>query len=211
MRLVLIVDDEPSIRRATRRILEHAGYAVSESSNAVDALVQVERSRPDIVITDVHMPGGNGFDLTRSVRRGDHRQPRVIVVSGDDADLVARQAHDLGASMLRKPFGREELLEAVGALAPAPLRGVRILLVDDQPDVSLALRYLLETEGLVVTMSMSARDALAYLAVHPVDVILTDLYMPGMDGLAMIRTIRSGRASAAPIIAYTGSALVDRQ
>jgi CheY-like chemotaxis protein len=205
------VDDEPSIRRTTRRILEHEGYTVIESANGVDALLQVERSAPDIVVTDLHMPGCDGFDLTRSVRNRASGRPQVLVLSGDDGETVTRQASALGATTLMKPFTREELVTAVRSLTVSPLRDRRILIVDDQPDVCQALRYLLETEGLVVADAASGREALEYLGAHSVDVILTDLYMPGMDGLELLRALRNWDRAAPPVVVYTGSALVDRE
>lgn len=212
MRLVLIVDDEPSIRRAMRRTLELEGYTVLESANGIDALVQVERSSPDIVITDLHMPGCSGFDLTHSVRQSDRRQPKVILLSDDDAETVAQRARALGATTLMKPFTREELIAAVAAVSEPPLHGKRILIVDDQPDVCLALKYLLETQGLVVADAGNGKEALDHLAAHPVDVVLTDLYMPGMDGIALLRALRAKPDGPSPaVIAYTGSALIDRQ
>src|SRR6266850_217733 len=98
MESVLIVDDEPSIRRSVRKMLERAGYEVQESTNGVDALCLLERITPDIVITDLHMPGCDGFELTRALRRSGRHQPRIIVLSGDDHETVLAQALAVGAT-----------------------------------------------------------------------------------------------------------------
>src|SRR5882672_2561126 len=88
MGLVLIVDDEPAIRRSVRRILEYAGYEVLESGNGVDALCLLERTTPDVLITDLHMPDCDGFELTRSLRKSGRRQPKIILLSGDADETV---------------------------------------------------------------------------------------------------------------------------
>jgi two-component system chemotaxis response regulator CheY len=81
----------------------------------------------------------------------------------------------------------------------------RVLVVDDQPDVRAAFRYMLEHFGYDVGEAGNGAEALAYLADKKVDVILTDLYMPKMDGLTLVRAVRTGPAPRPAIIAVSGS------
>ena len=81
----------------------------------------------------------------------------------------------------------------------------RVLLVDDQMDIRLAFRYMLEADGYEVVEAANGTEALAQLVQLPIDVILTDLYMPWMDGLSLLRAVRSGKGPAPRIIAMSGS------
>jgi len=81
----------------------------------------------------------------------------------------------------------------------------RVLVVDDQPDVRLAFRYMLEHYGYAVGEAANGADALSYLSRQRVDVILTDLYMPGMDGLSLVRVIRASPEPQPRVIAISGS------
>jgi CheY-like chemotaxis protein len=81
----------------------------------------------------------------------------------------------------------------------------RVLVVDDQPDVRLAFRYMLEHFGYNVGEAGDGAEALAFLANEKVDVILTDLYMPKMDGLMLVRAVRMGPTPGPRIIAVSGS------
>ncbi|WP_242340894.1 MULTISPECIES: ATP-binding protein [Anaeromyxobacter] len=101
------------------------------------------------------------------------------------------------------PTGPRELRPLAG------LERVRVLVVDDDPDTLDVVRQVLEAAGALVTAAASAREALAALSARPPDVLLSDLGMPGEDGYALIRKIRSleatrgGRVPAAALTAYT--------
>jgi CheY-like chemotaxis protein len=81
----------------------------------------------------------------------------------------------------------------------------RILVVDDRPDVRLAFLYMLEASGYQVAEASNGTEALAVLARESIDVILTDLYMPGMDGLGLLRVIKHSAGRQPRVIAMTGS------
>src|SRR5260370_31782627 len=122
MGLVLIVDDEPSIRRSMRRMLERGGHEVLESANGLEALSLLEHTTPDFLITDLHMPGCDGFELAHALRAGGRPQPKIIVLSGDEPKAVLAKALTLGATALRKPFTMEELLADVANAREPPQR-----------------------------------------------------------------------------------------
>jgi CheY-like chemotaxis protein len=82
---------------------------------------------------------------------------------------------------------------------------IRVLIVDDQPDVRLAFAYMLEALGCTIGEAHDGVAALAYLAKNRVDVVLTDMYMPGMDGLGLVRAVRSGKPPYPRIIVMSGS------
>jgi two-component system KDP operon response regulator KdpE len=111
---VLVVDDEPPIRKLLRMGLSTQGYRVLEASNGKTALDMLAES-PDLVILDLGLPDVQGLDLLRTIRARNERVPIVVLSSrGDESAKV--QALDLGADdYVTKPFGTEELLARMRA------------------------------------------------------------------------------------------------
>ena len=111
-RKILVVDDEPQIARVLRMALESNGYDVIVARDGADALKQFARASPDLVITDLSMPGMDGIELTRTIRQ--HGQTPVIVLSVRDAEAMKVSALDEGADdYITKPFNIQELLARV--------------------------------------------------------------------------------------------------
>src|SRR5260370_36629689 len=80
----------------------------------------------------------------------------------------------------------------------------RVLVVDDRPDVRLSFLYMLQALGYDVAEACDGYAALQYLATHQVDVVLTDLFMPGMDGLGLLEAIVSGPKRRPALVAMSG-------
>ena len=112
---VLIVDDEPQIRRALRTALTGHGYAVEVAHDGEAALVAIAAAPPDVVVLDLAMPGVDGFEVIRQTR-GWSSVP-IVVVSARDRDADKVQALDIGADdYLTKPFSIDELLARLRAV-----------------------------------------------------------------------------------------------
>jgi CheY-like chemotaxis protein len=88
--------------------------------------------------------------------------------------------------------------------APHAVAGTRVLVVDDNPDVALAISYILEAHGYTVARVNSGKEALDHLRMYDTDVLLTDLYMPIMDGNTLLRQVRTGVANPPRVIALSG-------
>jgi DNA-binding response OmpR family regulator len=116
--VVLLVDDEDDLRRVMRDLLEREGYAVQEARDGVQALDQVDRHAPDIIVLDLNLPGLDGYGVLSQLRsRTATRNIPVIVLTakGDEENEV--RVFELGADdFLSKPFRARALparLEAV--------------------------------------------------------------------------------------------------
>jgi two-component system KDP operon response regulator KdpE len=110
---VLVVDDEPPIRRLLRVGLGAEGYAISEAGNAKDAIAQVKAERPDLILLDLGLPDMPGHDLLRQWREDRVDLPILILSSRtDEAGIV--KALELGADdYVTKPFGMKELVARI--------------------------------------------------------------------------------------------------
>jgi CheY-like chemotaxis protein len=116
--LILLVDDEPSIRETVSFILEMEGYRVVTAENGEEALEQIRRLQPPVVLLDAMMPRRDGFDVCRTVKSDPALAPTKIVMLtalGQKADQERAMA--AGADFyVTKPFDEEDLLALLGRL-----------------------------------------------------------------------------------------------
>jgi two-component system KDP operon response regulator KdpE len=161
---ILIVDDEPQIRRALQTVLAGHGYAVEVAADGESAVGQIAARQPDTVVLDLVMPGMDGFEVLREVKAWTEVPIIVLSARGQERDKVA--ALDLGADdYLTKPFGTEELLARVRALLRR--RGSQAETVLHFGDIVLDLAARLVTRGGVEThLTPTEYDLLRTLAVN---------------------------------------------
>jgi two-component system response regulator MprA len=113
---ILVVDDERAVRESLRRALALEGYEVDLAADGEDALEQVHRAEPDALILDVLMPGVDGLEVSRRLRRSGSKVP-ILMLTARDAIENRVEGLDAGADdYVTKPFALEELLARVRAL-----------------------------------------------------------------------------------------------
>jgi CheY-like chemotaxis protein len=118
---VLVVDDEPQVAWVLRFSLEHEGYRTYTASNGIEALEELEKHHPAVVVLDLMMPEMDGWAVLREMRKlpVDER-PRVVIVSALTGPEDKAKATDLGAdAFVPKPFDVEQLIDVLGGLAKA--------------------------------------------------------------------------------------------
>jgi DNA-binding NtrC family response regulator len=126
---ILIVEDEPSMSWALAEGLSEDGFTIDTFRTAEEAFSWLEKSRSDLVISDLRLPGMSGLDLARKLQRGRHAQP-VIIVTAYGTPEVLRDLHRAGVSdCFPKPFPIDMLrrsvrraLDAAGERKPARKR-----------------------------------------------------------------------------------------
>lgn len=125
---ILVVDDDSRIAASVRRALIYEGYEVEVASDGLSALATARSREPDLIVLDVMLPGLDGMDVCRKLRRDTN--VLILMLTALDATADRVQGLDTGADdYLTKPFAYEELLARVRALLrrrePAPVRLVR--------------------------------------------------------------------------------------
>jgi two-component system, OmpR family, KDP operon response regulator KdpE len=111
---ILVVDDEPQIRRVLRSTLSSRGYTISEVSTGEEAVELTGKLKPDLILLDVNLPGISGFETCREIRRSSAAPIIMLTVRSAERDKVV--ALDAGADdYVTKPFGIEELLARIRA------------------------------------------------------------------------------------------------
>lgn len=172
---ILVVDDEPQIRRSLQVNLESKGYAVETAETGEEAIGAFHNRHPDVIILDLIMPGMGGVDVVRRVRESSTVPIIVLSAIGDERRKV--EALEAGADdYMTKPFGMEELLarirsllrRAAGAHSAQPVFIAGSLCVNfDRREVTLdekpvkltpteydLLKYMIEHAGKVLTHRM---------------------------------------------------------
>ena len=163
---VLVVDDEPPIRKLLRMGLSVHGYHVIEATNGKNALELLGKS-PDIIILDLGLPDIQGHDLLRMIRGRNEAVPVIVLSSrGDEAGKV--QALDLGADdYVTKPFGMDELLARMRAALRHQLQTHGERPVFRVGDLSVDLvRRIVKVGDKVVKLSPKEYDLLRVLVQH---------------------------------------------
>jgi two-component system KDP operon response regulator KdpE len=160
---VLVVDDEPQIRRALRTALAGHGYRVEVAEDGEAALTMLAGRPPDVVVLDLMMPGVDGFEVLRQTRAWSRVPIVVLSARGQERDKV--EALDLGADdYLTKPFGIAELLARVRAVLrrAGPVAGSRLTVGNVGIDLA---RHVVTKAGVEVHLTPTEYDLLRVLAV----------------------------------------------
>jgi two-component system KDP operon response regulator KdpE len=165
---ILVVDDEPQIRRVMRTTLVAQGYQVSDARTGNDALDSIRSEKYDLVLLDVNMPGISGIQTCREIRLGSDLPIIMVTVRGAEREKV--QALDAGADgYLTKPFSVSELLARIRAVLrrtsfPAGMADSLLKLGDVEIDFE-ARRIVFQDKQ--VRLTTKEFDLLFYLAGHP--------------------------------------------
>jgi FixJ family two-component response regulator len=111
--VITIVDDDPSVCRALRRLVQSRGYTVQTFASADEFLATLARSRPACLILDVHLDGMNGVDLHERLAAAGTGIPVIFITAHDDAWTLERMELSGAAGYLRKPVDEATLLDAI--------------------------------------------------------------------------------------------------
>lgn len=162
---ILVIDDEPQLRRAMKATLSSIGYAVAEAKTGEEALAALSELRPDLILLDLNMPGIGGLETCRSIRESSDVPIIILSVRNNELDKV--QALDAGADdYVTKPFGIQELLARIRA---SMRRGTNGSGVDVIETADLKIDFsqrLVMANGAVVRLTPKEFDLLQYLAAN---------------------------------------------
>jgi DNA-binding response OmpR family regulator len=115
---VLIIDDSPTIVVALRKILQTAGYITFEALDAEKGIEAAIQNKPDLIFLDIVLPGMNGFEALRKMRRDPRTQDiPIVMISGNEAATEQFYANRIGADdFMKKPFARSEVFARIERL-----------------------------------------------------------------------------------------------
>jgi PAS domain S-box-containing protein len=229
----LVVDDLPEALQAVSDTLGLLGLQVTRCTGGEAAIeraqAELAAGRPfDVMLIDWRMPGMDGLDTLRGMQRRLGRLPPSVLVTALNEASGWREAraagfgtvlskpitpsalHDALARLLREPRPVEPLVPLPDLEAEGKLRrlhgGQRVLLAEDNPINQEVAAELLGSVGLVVDIATDGRQAVKLAESRRYDLLLMDVQMPELDGLAATRAIRERIGHALPIVAMTANA-----
>jgi signal transduction histidine kinase/CheY-like chemotaxis protein/ligand-binding sensor domain-containing protein len=238
---VLVVDDKAHAREILTEELRGFALRAESVSSGEDAIREIAAADAQdpyrLVLMDWHMPGMNGLETSRIVKRNDRLKhiPKVVMVTAFGREDVRTQAERIGIDgYLLKPVNPSQLydtlVELFGVAGAQEHRlhakrdnarvynatGIRVLLVEDNEVNQQVATELLESAGAVVTVASHGGEAVKLLTegdkADSFDVVFMDLQMPDMDGFTATRLLRGDpRFQNLPIIAMTAHALVEER
>jgi CheY-like chemotaxis protein len=230
---LLLIDDNASDREFYRRCLltdETCTYHFLEANCAADGLGLAKSQTIDAIL--LALADGDSLAFLEALRDTE-KIPPVIMISDQAEERVIVRAIKLGAAdYLTKQRLDSERLQTIihnsienilstSAILPSPtlaedamtLAGIRILIVDDEPDQIELMTFVLEDCGAVVQSAMSATSALDGLSEFQPDLLISDLAMPGDDGYELLRQVRlqpAGNIPAIVLTAYASTTVAER-
>jgi signal transduction histidine kinase/CheY-like chemotaxis protein len=205
--LILVVDDDESVRNVTTHFLKREGFAVATASGGREGLRLARELQPAAITLDVMMPDLDGWTVLAAIK-GDPATAGIPVVLMTIVDEKNR-GYSLGAAeYMVKPVDWSGLAGVLRGICRSAGRDV--LVVDDDDTMRAGLRTALRKEGWQVTEAENGRVALARLAEWRPDVIVVDLMMPEMDGFELLHALQSNSGwREIPVLVLTAKDLTD--
>lgn len=172
---ILVVDDEPQIRRALRSTLSALGFVVADAESGEAAIERVRVDRFDLILLDINLPGLSGLETCRAIRS--RSDVSIIMLTVRDRSLDKIEALDAGADgYVTKPFDVNELLARIRATlrrAPASAVGQSEVLQLDDVEINFRDRHV-KVNGRLARLTPTEQDLLHYFVTHPNTVLPHD-------------------------------------
>ncbi|MCK5237448.1 MAG: response regulator [Deltaproteobacteria bacterium] len=192
MQTILIVDDDRHIQKLLTLLLEAEGYNVLVTDNAKEALKIIETELPSLVILDFMLPGTDGLEVLKQIKLT-NIDTDVIAITGHGSERIAVELMKLGATdYIQKPFAKNDFITAVKRVLSSreayakTTQDNNILVVDDDAAVLSFVSKSLNGLGNIVVENDS-RKALTLLGSEHYDIIITDVYMPHIEGIELLK------------------------
>lgn len=202
--VVLVVDDDEDACELVRNALERDGINVVSASSGEQALALTRSLRPAVMVLDILLGDMTGWDVLAAIRADpDHAELPVILCTVTDPD---QRTGVLGVvEHLTKPFDREHLSHLVQRFV-GNATSSSLLVVDDDDFYRDSIANMLRQSGHQVDTAPNGEHALSIMRNRPPDLLLLDMVMPGMDGLAVIEAMRTDPMLApVPIMLVTAA------
>jgi len=202
---ILVVDDLRSIRLTLGGILEDEGHNVVTVENGYEAIEVVKRTHFDTVCMDRKMPGRNGVQTFREIKKIDPKAAVIMMTAYSVEDLV-REALEEGAyAIVYKPFDIDRIIAIIEELLHEK---TLILIVDDQFNVRETLKAILEHKGYRVATAKDGAEAIEMVKKKHYDIIFLDVKLPDMNGIETFEQVKKIDPKAA-VIMMTGYSVED--
>ncbi len=202
---ILVVDDLRSIRLTLGGILEDKGHNVVTVENGYQAIEAVKRTDFDAIFMDIKMPGINGVQTFREVRKIDPKATVIMMTAYSVEDLVKDALEEGAYAIIYKPFDMDRIIALIEKLLSEK---VLILVVDDQFSDRETLKTILEDKGYRVATAKDGAEAIEMVKSRHYDIIFLDVKLPDIDGVQVFEQVKEIDPKAA-VIMMTGYSVED--
>ena len=206
---ILVVDDLRSIRLTLGGILEDKGHNVVTVEDGYQAIEAVRNTHFDVIFMDIKMPGINGVQTFREVKKIDPKAAVIMMTAYSVEDLVKEALEEGAYAIIYKPFDIDRIIALIEELL---CEKTLILVVDDQFADRETLKAILEDKGYRVATATDGAEALQMVKERHYDIIFLDIRLPGMDGVETFEQVKEIDPTAVVIMmtGYTKEDLVER-
>ena len=206
---ILVVDDLRSIRLTLGGILEDKGHIVVTVEDGYQAIEAVKKAHFDVIFMDIKMPGINGVQTFREVKKIDPKAAVIMMTAYSVEDLVKEALEEGAYAVAYKPFDIDKIVNLIDRLLGEK---TLILVVDDQFGDRETLKTILEDKGYKVATATDGTQAVRLVQEEHFDIIFLDCKLPGMDGVETFERVKKIDPKAVVIMmtGYTEEDMVNR-
>ena len=217
---ILVIEDDPLVREILELILNNEGHEVLCVADGFQALEALSHGDflPDLILSDFNLPKGmNGLETMRKIREQQNRTIPVIILTGDISTYAMREIAAEKCIQLSKPVKLDELNQSIKTsllhivtpvfeeIVPTIEKNdLQLYVVDDDDEIRQSIRAVFEAQGMTVHSYESAEAFIDAYVDDDKACVLIDAYLPGMDGLELIKVLRA-KDHAIPVIMMTGN------
>jgi hypothetical protein len=201
--LVLICDDDASVRTVVRTTLKNQDYRVITVASGREAVERAAQAQPDIIFLNLMMPEMNGWDTLAVLKeQQETKDIPVIILSGLMPD--ARQSHPEVSDWIVKPPDQRRLFQTLERVLARQNQNIRVLIVEDDLDLAEVLMAMFDRYGIQTYHAQTGKEAIQLSQRILPNLLVLDLILPECDGFAVVDWLRQhNRLCHVPLVVYT--------
>jgi two-component system response regulator HydG len=206
---ILVVDDLRSMRLTLGGILEDEGHNVVTAEDGYQAIEAVKKTHFDVIFMDIKMPGIDGVQTFREIKRIDPHTAVIMMTAYSVEDLVNQALSEGAYTVVYKSFDIGKIISIIGELAH---HRVLILVVDDEFGDRETLKAILEDKGYRVATARDGSETILMVKKRHFDIIFLDVRLPDMNGAETYEQIKQidPRATVIMMTGYSEEELIER-
>jgi DNA-binding NtrC family response regulator len=193
---VLLIEDDEAARQQLAKVIRKEGYQVLVAEDGLTGLELLKKESPEIVITDLKMPGIDGLEVMHTARRISPNAQIIVMTAFGETDAAVSALREGALDYLKKPLDLDQLTLALGRAVERIVEYKKgavfptLLLAEDEDKTRERLARVLEKEDWKVFPAANGQEAIDVFKETKIDIVLLDIKMPKKDGLQALHEMR---------------------